>query len=229
MSGKKAKADRARLREELAAAAAGPAYWHGGPDGLTVGSTLLPLTELCQLPADSRLPITGTEELDFHHVSFTTDALLARDYAARWDLGLLMHLLMGLDPDGELPPRNPWQNTPRMRGGSLYRVHPLGAVTPDADYPEGTSFLARRARIIAVEEAAVPFATKPAREVLHYQTWRSGERLWDDDGYALPTQEMVSKGVTSAALRNLGYAPDPEVIQGEAEAIFEQRVRVRRP
>ena len=223
MSGKKAKADRARLREEMQAAAEGTAYWHGGPDGLKVGTVLLPTTQLHPLPPDSRLDHPWFSDIDHSHVCATTDRTLARDYAAGWDLEKQAALIMALSADGALPGRNPWRDTPRTKGGTLYRVQPLGPLTRDPDYEEGVSFRMPRARVIAVEEAGVPYNPKPSPGALHYTKWDTGERLWDDEGYAIANRLMQSHGVTSAALRPLGYAPDADTILRYAQQIAATR------
>lgn len=227
MSGKQAKADRARLRQEMREAAQGTAYWHGGPDGLKVGAVLLPTTQLHQLPPDTRLEHPWFSDIDHSHVCATTDRALARDFAAAWDLEKQAAFLMALTADGSLPGRNPWRDTPRTKGGTLYRVQPLGPLTRDPDYPEGVSYRMPRARVIAVEEAAVPYNPKPSAETLHYQQWDTGERLWDDQGYAIANQRMLDHAVTSADLRPLGYAPDADTILRHAQQLAAQRRQPR--
>lgn len=225
MSGKKAKADRRRLREEVAEALAGTAYWHGGPDGLKVGTILLPTTQLHQLSADARIAHPWFDDLDHGHVCATTDKVLAHDFAARWNLAMQAAFLQALSPDGSLPARNPWREVPRTEGGTVYRVQPLGPISRDPDYPEGISFRMPRARIIAVEEPSVPYSLKPSPAALHYQTWDTGERLWDDDGHALANKYMRERGITTADLAPLGYAADADEILRFANQRLAQRAQ----
>lgn len=227
MSGSKAKAERARVRKEMLEAMQGPAYWHGGPDGLKVGTELLPTTQLHQLPRDSRSRHVWYDDLDHGYVCATTDKVLAHDYAARWNLAMQARFLQSISPTGSVPARNPWHNVPRTEGGTVYRVQPLGTLSHDPDYPEGVSFRMPRARIIAVEEAGVPFSVKPSPEALRYPTWDTGERLWDDRGFAVANEQMLNHGITSADLGPLGYAPDPDQILRFTNQILAQRSQQR--
>lgn len=204
MSGKQAKKERSRRRATEGART----YWHGGPDGFAVGSTILPVATLLQLPPNTRAKHEWFDDLRHDRVYGTTDRVLARDFAAKWSVHGQRGLTRSLIAGGYAPPPNPWASVPRDKGGSLYRVALIGEVHHDPDYPEGVSYAAGRARVIAVEETGIPYSTVPSPESLHYQRWETGERIYGDDGYALASKEFQAFGVTDEDLRPLGYAPD---------------------
>lgn len=204
MSGKRAKKERSQRRDTEGTRV----YWHGGPDGFEVGSIILPVTTLLRLPANTRANHAWFDDLRHDRVYATTDRILARDFAAKWSVHEQRALTRSLTADGQTPPHNPWASVPRDKGGSLYRVALIGAVHHDPDYPEGVSYAAGRARVIAVEETGIPYSTVPSPESLHYQRWDTGERIYGDDGYALASKHFQAFGVTDEDLRPLGYAPD---------------------
>lgn len=223
MSGKAAKAERRRIRQEMEEAAAGPAYWHGGPDGLAVGDVVQPITRLLSLAADTRSAHPWFDDLEHNHVYATFDRSVARGFAARWSAHMLAASVATLTADGVLPKRNPWRSVPRDEGGTLYRVQPLGAVSHDPDYPRGISFRMPQARVIAVEETGIPFSIKPTPDVLAYTKWDTGERLWDDEGHVIPNAQMRARGLTTEDFRPLGYAPDAfDILQRANQVLIER-------
>lgn len=205
MSGKTERAERKRQRLETT-------YWHGGPDGIATGTTLRPITEMLGISETSRFAGSQFADIDHGYVYGTTDRSLARDYAARWDMKAAAGTVLSLMGSERLPAHNPWKRVNRLQGGTLYRIAAIGDSFPDPDYPE-VGFRFRSARVVAVEEVDIPYSTKPAPETLHYILRDTGERVYDEDGFALVPAKGRELGITDEDLRPLGYAPDPMAIE----------------
>lgn len=180
-----------------------PTYWHGGPAGLNPGDTLLPRTQLPQLPPAFG-SVTGEQlaaldqyaEHDPAHVYVTTDEQLAGHFAG-WHA------------------RHP-------AGGTVYEVRPDGQLTTDPDFP-AVSYRCPSATIISATPATAgqnPHAGKP------YTTWEDNETpMYGADGYALPSPVGSHLGVTADDLRDLGPWPEYPQIHGA----IEKAARARRP
>ena len=220
MSGKAAKAKRRQLAQQQRELAT-QTFWHGGPDGLTVGDVLLPLATLLGIPETVRSDHALYTEGEWGFVSATTDRILARDYAAKWDRDATLEVIPTYTQGQFQPQHNPWTDT-RARGGTLYRVAPIGRVEPDPDYP-GAGFRMRSARILEVAETGIPYRIVPSPEALHYIKWTDGSRLYDDDGLALPSPEMRAMGITAKDLAPLGYAPFYMAVQQRAVELLKMR------
>lgn len=152
MSGKASKRARQQAKGTVGRSTRHPApltYWHGGMPGLKPGDHLLPMTTLLGLPARARLRNEVLADVDMSWVAMSTDRDLAEGFAERWSYQLFQRYRSQLAnaPD-------PWHQAAGLKGGSLYRVEPRGATSPDPDLPE-VSLRARRAVIVALWRSSV--------------------------------------------------------------------------
>ena len=180
-----------------------PTYWHGGPAGLPIGSTLLPRTRLETLPTRDAVASPLIRALaDFHgehdpgYVYVTTDQALAGQFAghhAAWPTG-----------------------------GALYAVQPDGPLTPDPDFPT-VGMRCPSATILSSTSATAwqnPHADK------RYTTWQDRRSpVYAPDGHALPSPLAARLGVTAEHLHHLGSWPEIEQINLASDAV----VRALRP
>lgn len=185
MSGKQAKARRAKAGRETAAAAArlarqleGATFWHGGAPGLEVGAVLLTAQAAKAAGREDTAHALqhgyadGTT--DARRVYFTTDREMARGYCGLYKVG-------------------------DAASGSLYRVEPIGPVEPDPDF-EGrdVSWCAPGARIVEVEEEQVDVDEFGAMERIGpYMAWKNGDPIYSPVGHFLPSPEMGKFGITA--------------------------------
>ena len=150
--------------------------FHGGAAGLAVGDVLLPAAELRSVYAYLDPMATYDPEL----VYFTTDVDVARSYAGRY-----------VNPAGAVQP------------GDLYRVRPLGPVRIDPDYSRhgefrGVFLACETAEIVEVVDRGLLYtAEEQIRLERPYLVWGRPDRpIYDDDGWIIPSEQMLSNGVT---------------------------------
>lgn len=168
---------------------------HGGRAGLNIGDILYPGSEVPDPTFQAflrRVPKAEREVYQTNRVAVTTDYDLAHAYAARAG-----HLdrIHGIGNGSGL--------------GAIYTVRPTLPLEVDADYPEGISYLCKRATIIDVRYSHVPGSpTAPTAAGMRFMTWDDGARRYDDKGYPLPSQVAQDLGVTGEDIRHLGYGAD---------------------
>lgn len=151
----------------------GGPYFHGGAPGLSVGEVLVPATRLGL--SYEYLALGHTYDPDWVYV--TTDEGVAAAYASRY-----------VTSDDRTVP------------GDLYEVQPLDEPRVDPDYnlfPE-VFFQCRRARIVRRVGAAVSLnRQEQAERERRYVVWgRLDAPVWDDEGLIIPSQQMLTNGVT---------------------------------
>lgn len=219
MSGKASKRARQQAKGTVGRSTrrpAPPTYWHGGMPGLKPGDHLLPMTTLLGLPAHARLRNEVLSDVDMSWVAMSTDRDLAEGFAERWSHRFFQQFRRQLPkaPD-------PWQQAAGLEGGSLYRVEPRGATSPDPDLPE-VALRARRAVIVAVEIERLPYTSTIRLSGLRRMFWDDGAPMYTDDGYARPSGVAAALGVTPSDLRHLGYGPSPQVIDRASVAVVDR-------
>lgn len=150
--------------------------FHGGAAGLAVGDVLLPAAELRSVYAYLDPMATYDPEL----VYFTTDVDVARSYAGRY-----------VNPAGAVQP------------GDLYRVCPLGPVRIDPDYSRhgefrGVFLACEKAEIVEVVDRGLLYTEEEQiRLERRYLVWGRPDRpIYDDDGWIIPSDQMLRNGVT---------------------------------
>lgn len=226
MSGKTAKRARLRARAERGGGAEHPeppVYWHGGMPGLEPGDHLWPLTTLLALPAHARVRDPLYSDVDMSWVAMATDRDLAEGFAERWSYRNFQAYRRQLPgaPD-------PWRTAAGLEGGSLYRVEPRGATSPDPDLPE-VSLRARHAVIVAVEVERIPYSPKIRLAGLKHMFWDDGARMYTDDGYAHPSALAEKLGVRPADLRTLGYGPSAQDIDRASLRVLDRLGKLSDP
>lgn len=219
MSGKASKRARQQAKGTVGRSTRHPApltYWHGGMPGLKPGDHLLPMTTLLGLPARARLRNEVLADVDMSWVAMSTDRDLAEGFAERWSYQLFQRYRSQLAnaPD-------PWHQAAGLKGGSLYRVEPRGATSPDPDIPE-VSLRARRAVIVAVEIERLPYTSQIRLSGLRRMFWDDGAPMYTEDGYAHPSALAVELGVTPSDLRYLGFGPHSEDIDHASVAVVQR-------
>ena len=182
---------------------------HGGRAGLGVGDVLLPAM---LVPAERELLTAGMSAQALHEygpnrVWLTTDYDLALAYAARAGVATLA---FRLEPSA----------------GAIYRVRVATELHQDPDYPEGISYGTKRAVIEDVIRDDVAGSwTAPTAAGLRFDTWDDGSRMYDDDGFPLPSLTALELGVRPQDLRQLGFGAEHEKIN----AASVQRMRSLHP
>jgi len=77
----------------------------------------------------------------------------------------------------------------------------------DDDFDNDVAFKCRSAVVVVAAERGI----KPTPELLlagcRQQTWEGGGYMYDDNGYMLPSPEMIAFGVTADDLMPLGFVP----------------------
>ena len=154
-------------------------FFHGGVPGLRVGDRIL---------SASRVGIFGhnlipSNPCDPTRVYVTTDYDEARSYAAIYkDL------------------RN--QTLP----GDVYEVRAVGDLLSDPDYRGfDTHYSCDSARVIRIAMRRVCMSkVQIVRAKSRYLRWEDGSRVYDEDGYLLPSPSLRDHGYTDDDLRLLG-------------------------
>ena len=153
-------------------------WWHGGPDGLTVGDWIVPALELDALP-----PTYGAGPDDYPcdpaRVYVTSDRRMGMGYASQWTI---------------------------PGGGSLYRVELADEPIEDPDFAGcAVSYTTSRARIVTVEATSVFLAMGAYVQPWgRYATWSDGTPIYDAGGSLLPSPELLAQGFTADDLATLG-------------------------
>lgn len=172
-----------------------PVYFHGGPEGLSVGDHILPrVSNPCWEGISLEWQGVPAEELGDNGttVSLTTDRNVARAYAGEY----------------KAPPAV----TPAV--GQVYEVRPLSDPEVDPDWKWSHPTISRcllGAEIIAVHERVEPQSDPRVlvRALAPYYTYtRTGALVYDEYGYVRFTNEMESLGHTENSLRALGKWPE---------------------
>lgn len=181
MSGKTAKLARQKQRSSDRAAFEGVVFWHGGAPGLTVGETVLPLSQIKSGSLLSLLPAGyGANPSRADRVYVTSDREFARAYAARFSI--------------KFPGAN--------GAGALYRVEPRAPFEVDLDYDHvrpRMSVQCGSALVTGVEESPVVMSTSDASAAaMKYATWNTGEPMYDRNGAVNPDPGMQRFGLTTA-------------------------------
>lgn len=114
--------------------------------------------------------------------------------------------------------------SPRSSSGrpSVYQVSPVGAISPDPDYPQGGAFRCQRARIVAVSHSVDP-APPHGTPQPKYLAWDDGTRLYNDDGFAQPNMLLRHFGITDGDLFVLGRDADFFSIEQHGRRLIKQR------
>ena len=175
-----------------------PTYWHGGPAGLPIGSTLLPRAHLEHLPARDAalgglvLAVADRRgEHDPAHVYVTTDRALAGHFAghhAAWPAG-----------------------------GALYAVQPAGPLTQDPDFPT----VGTRCPSATILSSTPATAWQDFHADKPYTTWQDRRSpIYAPDGHALPSPSAARLGVTAEDLHHLGPWPELNQINRASHAVI---------
>ena len=169
----------ARTRRQRSSAVVPPAtvgseaFFHGGVPGKEVGDLLL---SAAQLRLRYQYLVVGAK-YDPGWVYVTTDMGVAEAYASRY-----------LTADNQHVP------------GDLYEVEPVGSVQLDPDYPlfGGVFTRCRQARIVRVVALGIVLTeAEQGRCERRYKVWGHPDRpIWDDDGLIIPSEQMLTNGVT---------------------------------
>ncbi|HXH81104.1 hypothetical protein [Nocardioides sp.] len=162
-------------------------YFHGGVPGLRTRSEILSADSLgLRYNYDRRTLVPGSVPYDPSLVYFTTDLSVAIGFAARY----VNHV------------------TGATGGGWVYEVTPSRQPHPDPDFPFHPDVyrMAPRATVRKIVKRNVILTrVEQVQMEKHHLVWAGrDDRMYDEEGYLLPSDEMAARGVTGRMLRAYG-------------------------